>query len=639
MNGCRTAVRVVWKAALAARAGTALALTLIGLPVAAFVAIGLPETGSDGRFWWGVPGSLLEAGFLLPTDSLLVLLVSLLAAPAFALDAPRLRRLRTLIAETGEEALRPRTVVLASGPLLGAVAGLLGTLAGFGLALLSGAPLTAVLSWDVPGLAIALAVISGSAAARLAAGRGGRRYRVRLTLGGLLVGGGALALSLCFLLLPDADSAVLTATTGMWSFLIGFALLVPATVALAGRFAGRLPQPLRQAVQDAARHRGRTASGVSAAFLVAAVFATVATAATSYLESERLTYDQWLPVGNTMVYGMSAETAPEVLAAVEREFPGVPMTQIDEFHERQQEQEQDGRWFDYVGTGGRCDDDSCDSSPWESIDFVVADPETVRFLVGNQPEVVSALAAGKVVTYLPDVVHNDGTARFESSRFSAAEPQPVVERTFSFPAVYATSSIDRVPDVIFPRQVVVGTGLKIEPGLLLTDTPFSEEQFERLDRAVAEITDSEVRAYTEPGFDDSDALSLRVPGAVTSVLVLVAALIAAWRAAAGAGPRVRRRTAAPQAGFIALLGCGLSLLAGIPLGLVVASLLPRLNPIPGEEYVIAFDVPWLPLLGGGVAVSLLATMLMAVLTLARPRRADVEDRRNLKDDRPRTHRG
>ncbi|GAA0966240.1 hypothetical protein [Actinocorallia libanotica] len=331
-------------------------------------------------------------------------------------------------------------------------------------------------------------------------------------------------------------------------------------------------------------------------WLVVAGFAASAVVSASVLRLAELDHDLWIPAGHTLVHGLDAETAPEVLAAVGRELPGVPVARIDRVDEQALERKE--RWFHYAKTGEGCATDPCDNDQWLFEEILVADPEEALLLVGDEPEVAAALAAGKAVVYVPGVVRG-GVARFEFGRWDERD-HPVVLRTFDLPAVHAAPALDGVPTVILPRRTAAATGLEVGPAMLLTDVPLDETRAERLDGVVAGLTGSRVRSHTQAAFDGSGtAPSPLVPGVVVAVLVLGAVLPA--------------ERSAGRAAFVSLLGCGTGLLTGIPAGAAAAVLATRPSSPGYTSSGPLVDVPWLLLLGGAAAVSLAAASGAALL--------------------------
>lgn len=194
-----------------------------------------------------------------------VLEVVLLAGPAFAVGARRQSRTLALMAASGGTPAQARRTVLASGVVLGALASVLGAVAGIGLAAglapllqrMSGSwfgpfevPIPQVLAIAGFGLLSALlaAIVPAVIAARqdvvavLAGRRGDRRPGARSPLVGLvLLGVGILGAGLGAK--GDADSAALLIAGSSVLSVLGMILVVPVVVAVLSRLAGRFPLP------------------------------------------------------------------------------------------------------------------------------------------------------------------------------------------------------------------------------------------------------------------------------------------------------------------------------------------------------------------------------------------------------------
>ncbi|MEX5635014.1 FtsX-like permease family protein [Parafrankia sp. FMc2] len=246
----------------------------------------LPAASSTGPEAGVVAATVLAAGLAL-------LLVALLAGPAFAIGSRRSRRQLALIAAGGGAPAHLRDIVLAGGVVIGLTASLLGAAvgAGLGTALI---PTLVDRGWadivhtDVRVLdllaivavgtltAIAAAAAPAISASRLdvlsaLGGHGGpARMRRRVPVAGsVLVGAGA-----AVAILGAGDQNGLLVLAGTTLAMLGLIAVGGALVGLVARLAGVLPVAGRLALRDAARQRGRTTPAIGA--VMAAVAASVA---------------------------------------------------------------------------------------------------------------------------------------------------------------------------------------------------------------------------------------------------------------------------------------------------------------------------------------------------------------------------
>jgi putative ABC transport system permease protein len=167
-------------------------------------------------------------------------------------------------------------------------------------------------------------------------------------------------------------------------------------------------------------------------------------------------------------------------------------------------------------------------------------------------------------------------------------------------------------------------------GVLMADAgdpPLTKEAESRLTETLAGVSPS-IAVYTERGFVDDASLALLGLAGVGGLAVLIGTLTAtglaladsrpdlATLAAVGARPRTRRVMASAQALLIGLLGA----LTGVAVGLVpgIAVTWPLTSTqwtgtsggSPGHGPII--DIPWLMLLGVGLAVPVIAALAAGI---------------------------
>ncbi|GAA2725997.1 FtsX-like permease family protein [Actinocorallia aurantiaca] len=643
MNGLRATLRLAWRDALNSRPRSALIIAMIALPVAAFTALPL-IAGTSMIAGGGPEGTAVNALII----AMVVLETVLLAGPAFAVGLRRQHRLLALVSAAGGSPGQLRALVLCSGLLLGGLAGLLGTAFGFlfgwagRLVLTENRPKGRDLPpWDVPWIWIAAivltAVLSGLAAAYVPARQAARTDTAEVMAGrrsvppprrGLPVLG-AVLIAAGVALVPLGLDALreFSAAFGAALIIIGFVLLIPALIALTARFADRLPLPLRLAVRDADRHRVRTAPAVSAIMAVTAALTALAIGGASDFAQKRTEYEPSMPAGQTIVRPLRSEgLAQQVEAAVERAVPGHRTARVDRLVFGVDEDPEAGTVMSL-----RCGENPCHASGvWhhpgsDGSGLLVSGPESIPLVLGrDDPGAAAALAEGKVVVFVPDAL-SDGRVTLDIADFPDFENSAPSERTVRLPAVRAEPPPPsaHAPFALIPPQAAEHLGARALPLGLMIDGPLDPERGRLLSGELEKIG-LDFSVYTERGFSESFALPLLVLGVIAAVLVLAGALTATGLAAAdsrpdlatlnavGARPVTRRLLLMAQTGYIAVLGCGLGLLAGAGPGIAVAYPLTSRTEYGGPPHGVIIDVPWLFLLAVLVGVPLVASAVTAL---------------------------
>ncbi|WP_306451836.1 FtsX-like permease family protein, partial [Actinomadura formosensis] len=170
MNRYRFALRLARQDAQRAKGRTALILGMIGLPVAAVVALAVLWRTAGAAEPEPAQSSSGEGAVLAMIFAMVVLEIVLLAGPAFAVDVRRRRRDLALVAAAGGSGRHLRATVLASGLLLGGAAAVGGAALGIASAsIVNRATGGDAPSLAVPWLAVALTMLFGAGSGLLAA--------------------------------------------------------------------------------------------------------------------------------------------------------------------------------------------------------------------------------------------------------------------------------------------------------------------------------------------------------------------------------------------------------------------------------------------------------------------------------------
>lgn len=269
---------------------------------------------------------------------ILLMLIALLVAPAFAVSASRQRRTLALVAAAGATTPQLRRTVLAQAVVLGALAGVVGAVVGV-LATYTAwlwimprfAPNTFMPTVAIPWLEllpiVAVAVVASLIAAMIPALRLGRLDIVGVMKGqntsprlnrvlpvigaGLAVIGGAIVfkgLTASHLNGAGTNGVALAAV----AMISGALMLVPAALVGAGRLSAPLPVALRLAARDNARQRQRATGAVAAVLAAVAAFTMIVIPALSDADQRRGEYSPTTVIGEGVV--TSSFGAPDGLS-------------------------------------------------------------------------------------------------------------------------------------------------------------------------------------------------------------------------------------------------------------------------------------------------------------------------------------
>lgn len=571
--------------------------------------------------------------------------VVLLAGPAFAVGARRQARSLALMAASGATPAQARSVVLASGLVLGTVASALGLVLGvpLGIALLPlvqrfqgtwFGPLDIPLLWlgaiTLFGLASAFlaAVVPAWLASRqdvvavLAGRRGERKPRTSTpVLGLVLLGVGTAGSTLGSATSDSGNGAISMAASAVISVL-GMILVVPIVVSLVGRAARRLPLTVRYAARDAARHRTRTVPAVAAvAATVAGVVALGIANASDERENEQ-TYTAQAPMGSGYI-----TWGPETLPGETLPDPAPVWTRIGEIVQDNAPDVavQRTRGVDETYTGGFVSTyvevpPALQEASWGISVYgptvAVADSAAELGVAGDSAGLIDrALAAGQAVVF---------------ARAGDAEVTEVTVRRETYSEA-SEEMVSRSSDVV--EAQLVPWGDDAAPAAAVLPTPMADELelpvattslrlVGDLDRNVQTRIEEEVKGavgnayvYVERGYQrpDEAVIILLVLFTLGGVLMLGGTLTATFLAlsdarpdlatlsAVGAAPRTRRGVAASYAVVVGFVGAILGALVGFIPGIAISR--PLTSFTGSGPYL---DIPWL-MIGALVLVLPLVT--------------------------------
>nr|WP_055505173.1 FtsX-like permease family protein [Nonomuraea pusilla] len=574
---------------------------------------------------------------------LIVTETALLAGPAFAVGLRRRGRELALIAAQGGSAAHLRLVVLADGLLLGGVAAALGTAGGIGVGLLAESIAARTLDWqsgppEIPwpqvlgvallGLvsALAAALVPAVSAARqdpvqVLAGRSAEaRGRPARPLPGLVLavlGLGAVALAAWK---GDVAATVasirLSVVASSIPLVFGLVALMPWLVQITGRWAARLPLPLRLSVRDAGRHRTRTASAVAAVMAATMGAVAIGIGYSSSHAVRMLQYPGETPPGTLWISapGTDDGTWAKVKAEAERLMPGAalvpgPLALDAKGRELRLTVQQ-------VPKG-------CGKCPVTIRDLPAGDDRLLAFLQGRRdPVAAAALASGKAVVFDPRLMRGD---KVEVSAWRSTGGEAAAR--FTVPAVLATAGDPSQGGGVLPASAVTAAGIRTAERRLFADR--TERQLTGAMYALSE----KVSLHATTNHEQELLLTLSAALALAVVVVLGGTFAATGLAVAdmrrdldtlsavGGRPLTRRLVVASQAGYVA----GLGALTGLPGGLLVGLALSwptggttRWTGLSGFDVVfVSGSVPWLYLAALVVGVPALAALLAGLCARTR----------------------
>ncbi|MBT2472736.1 ABC transporter permease [Streptomyces sp. ISL-66] len=638
-----------------------------------------------------------EVAILSTVVGLAMLEICLLAGPAFAVGARRSRRQLGLVGANGGDRRHIRAIVLSGGLVIGAAAAVVGTVIGVGLTLglrpvleetigkrfggfdvrpleLLGIGLLAVLTGLLAAIAPAVTASRQTVLASLTGRRGVRRAnRVLPVLGVLAIAGGA-----AIALYGSVSKMGTTVVAGGSAIAeLGIVALTPVLVGLFGRIGRWLPLSPRLALRDAVRNRGRTAPAVAAVLAAVAGTVGVATYQHSREVQARYEYEARLPYGaglmetnDSSAYrdvpamrdALSKELPLDVRADVERIAVGKqgcsPYSSAPGCGQAEIIIPKDQRCPLYTAANGPSsftleqrkelrNDWRCKDNPFGiQASVVVADEKLLSVLAVTDPGAVSALKAGKAVSFSKqNVQHDKVTVRLIPNTDAPVQDLPPGEHPPGDDKVFAAYQLaDSVKgyglELVLPPSAAKSAGLITAPlGSYFTlDGEASSKQRQRLDGTLDQLgVDASVRI--EKGYEGDDSLVMLALSIFAGLVTIGAAGIATGLAqadaeadlktlaAVGAAPRVRRTLSGFQCGVVALMGVVLGSAAGIlpAVGLRLTERRAAADLVrngiengyaAASERVpyIPVEVPWATLAGLLVAVPVGAALLAALVT-------------------------
>jgi putative ABC transport system permease protein len=237
--------------------------------------------------------STAETLVMFSVATVFLLLASLVAAAGFAVVAQRRLRQLGMLAAVGATQKHIRLVQLTNGAVVGAIAAVIGTVAGLALWVAFAPTLESALDHridrlDLPwGLiaAAGLLAIAGASAAAWWPARAIARLPVVLTLSGrpprprparhsAFAAAALIAIGIGCLALSNRDRPPLI-IAGLLATILGSLLLGPLAIRAFSTVAGRLPIAPRLALRDLARYQARSGAALAAVTLALGIAATV----------------------------------------------------------------------------------------------------------------------------------------------------------------------------------------------------------------------------------------------------------------------------------------------------------------------------------------------------------------------------
>ncbi len=593
-----------------------------------------------------------------------VLQVVLLAGPAFAISGRRQRRALALLAAGGGEPRHVRRVVLAQGVWVGGAAALLGGPLGV-LAASAARPLLASRldarfgPFEVSLRDVVLLCLLGAATAVLAAlfpavassresVLAGLRSRRTTPAGAARPATAGLLLLVVGVLLTasSVDDTVGVAAAAIPTVL-GVVLLAPAALSLLGRLATRLPLPLRFAVRDTDRQRGRTAPAVAAVTAVVASAVALGIGSASDAEQGRREYTPSGPTGLAVVSADSftAGPGPDWTALRSTARTALPQARVTAVTGLTVPLSEDGATSIAI-VACRLADSGCglaqDGYSGAFNTDVLVGPAPLDLTAGQftGADVAAAravLSRGGVALVGADVMAGQ---QIELRRQQYAQAPDGSERV----TVLARQTVEAVPLPLTARTGSAAFRMLLAPTVaeaLGTPTTVGLAVGPSLDRAQEQTltealgaVDELVYVRVERGYrGPADSTVLLVLIAVTALLVLGGTLAATSLALSearpdlrtlgqvGARPRTRRTVAASYALVLSLVGVVLGIAAGAVPGVGAAVSLTRSGYGVGTGRFAGaagggsvLVVPWQLVLALLVVLPLLAAGLAAAVS-------------------------
>ncbi|MEU7552520.1 ABC transporter permease [Streptomyces sp. NPDC044571] len=635
----------------------------------------------------GLP--VTELAVLATVVGLAMLEICLLAGPAFAVGARRSRRQLGLVGANGGDRRHIRAIVLSGGLVIGAASAVSGTVIGVALTVglrpvleeylgkrfggfefrpleILGIALLAVVTGLLAAVAPAVTASRQTVLASLTGRRGVRRSNRVLPVIGLLALGAGAAIALY----GTASRMGATVVAGGSALAeLGIVALTPVLVGLFGRLGRWLPLSPRLALRDAVRNRGRTAPAVAAVLAAVAGTVAVATYAHSSDLQARHDYVAELPYGAGRVAVQESgrhKDVPAVREALNRELPLAVRADVDYISvgkagcetfstedgcgraEIIQPKEQRCPLYEAKNGPGSFTEEQarelrkdwrCRMNRHSSrYDTVVADEKLLTVLAVTDPGAVSALKAGKAVSFDKRNVKDDKVTLRLISNKDAVGREPGVDPPGEDKVFPVHQTADTAEGygiaLVLPPAAARSAGLSTLPfGSYFTlDGKATSEQRQRLDGRIDQIG-VEAPVTIEAGYQGQDDIGTVALTVFAGLVTIGAAGIATGLAqadaeadlktlaAVGAAPRVRRTLSGFQCGVVALMGVVLGTLAGIlpAVGLRLVQRRERAHLMeaagaPGDVLYVPIALPWETFGALLILVPLGAALLAALVT-------------------------
>ena len=270
----------------------------------------LPENGRSGLTGTGIRAEIEPADSfaLFSVGTVFLLLASLVAAAGFAVVAQRRLRQLGMLAAIGATQKHLRLVLLTNGAVVGVIAAILGTIAGFALWVIFAPTLESAighridrlsLPWTLLALVVLVAVLAAIAAAWWP-GRTVARLPTLLALSGrppqprparhsAIAAAALITFGIGCLALSNRDQ-VLLIIAGIVATILGTLLLGPLAIRIFSGVARRAPIGTRLALRDLARYQARSGAALAAVTLALGIAAavTVTAAAEEKRDDDRM---------------------------------------------------------------------------------------------------------------------------------------------------------------------------------------------------------------------------------------------------------------------------------------------------------------------------------------------------------------
>jgi putative ABC transport system permease protein len=571
--------------------------------------------------------------------SILLIVITLLVGPAFAVSAARQRRTLALAASNGATTAQLRHTVLAQAVVLGIAASALGAVIGVAAVVVTtnlviphftvwtGGPL------DVPWLQIlgvtAVAMLSAVIAALLPARRLGRLDIVGVMkgqsvspplsrslpiAGAIAAGVGGFAL---FTAVIGRRNEVFV-VAGAILLIVGALCLVPMLLVLAARFASRLPVSLRMATRDAARQRTRSGPSVAAVVAALAALTMMLIGLSSDTEQQRREYRPSNIAGEATLYAPFDD--PTALTRFSDTVKGVDDSLVltpvlipsgntkAPSGERQP-------WINAVPQGCTAEEIVVGREPWSDTPkcailgtqtmrnhagigalaleeiarrFDLSADERATLQAGGALEVSANPLKGDSLVVAHGTVGQDAsTGNYSEVVTTGQSTLRLVHRTLT------TDLLERAPadlGLLVTPETAQRLGWSLSTSQLLVHSPNGPITRDTEDRINTALAAEEGNFQVERGFQRGDALIMAILVGVFAFLVLVITLTStalslaeqqkddATLAALGATRATRRGMAAAQAFVIGAIGS----LIGVAVGMVpgIAITYPLTGQVP-----------------------------------------------------------